>query len=136
MFCLHPSPGSVAVAIGIAGLPTVVRQVRAAFVSERAKDCVLAAKATGTGRCRIAVWEILPNRFGPILVRSTLALGGAVSESAGLALLGLSGQPDVAEWGDNAALGGERVSHRARRGDCLDGAGVNLISDSLRQRWR
>jgi|GEM_PF-2267799 ABC-type dipeptide/oligopeptide/nickel transport system permease subunit len=58
MFCLHPSPGSVAVAVGIAGLPTVVRQVRAAFVSEGAKDCMLAAKAAGAGRWRIAVWEI------------------------------------------------------------------------------
>jgi len=48
----------VAVAVGIAGLPTVVRQVRAAFVSEGAKDCMLAAKAAGAGRWRIAVWEI------------------------------------------------------------------------------
>ena len=100
MFCLHPSPTSVAIAVGIAALPTVVRQVRAAFVSEGAKDCVLAAKrpwardggGSRRGRfCRIC--------FGLILVLTTLTLGGAVLESAGLAFLGLSGQPDVAEWG-------------------------------------
>ena len=46
---LAPSPTSVAIAVGIAGLPTVVRQVRAAFVSENAKEYVLAAQATGAG---------------------------------------------------------------------------------------
>jgi ABC-type dipeptide/oligopeptide/nickel transport system permease subunit len=55
---LPPSPGSVAIAVGIAGLPTVVRQMRAAFVSESAKDYVQAARATGAGRLRIAIREI------------------------------------------------------------------------------
>src|SRR5437762_1742951 len=58
---LTPSPTSVAVAVGVASLPTVVRQVRAAFLSESAKEYTLAARAIGAGRLRIAVVEILPS---------------------------------------------------------------------------
>lgn len=96
---LAPSPTSVAIAVGISILPTVVRQIRAAFRSEHAKDYALAARAAGAGRTRIAVREILPNCVGLILVMTSLSLAGAVLESAGLAFLGLSGQPDVPEWG-------------------------------------
>jgi peptide/nickel transport system permease protein len=96
---LTPSPTSVAVAVGIASLPTVARQVRAAFVSEGVKDYVSAAQAMGAGRWRVAVVEILPNCTGLILALTALTLGGAVLEAAGLSFLGLTGQPDVAEWG-------------------------------------
>ncbi|MCX7826777.1 MAG: ABC transporter permease subunit, partial [Verrucomicrobiae bacterium] len=37
---MPPSPQSVGLAVGIAGAPVMVRQVRAAFLAERAKDYV------------------------------------------------------------------------------------------------
>ena len=139
---LPPSPTSVTIAVGIASLPTVVRQVRAAFVSEGAKEYVLSAQATGAGRWRIAALEILPNCVALILVLTTLTLGGAVLESAGLAFLGLSGQPDVPEWG--MMLREERSTLRIAPWLCVaPGLAItwtvlafNLLSDSLRQRWR
>jgi len=132
---LRPSPGSVAVAVGVAALPTVVRQVRAAFVAENAKEYVLAARALGAGPWRVAVVEILPNCAGLILVLTTLTLGSAVLESAGLAFLGLSGQPDVPEWG--AMLRDEQSTFRTAPWLCLaPGVAIawtvlafNLISD-------
>ena len=137
---LAPSSTSVAIAVGIAGLPTVVRQVRAAFVSENAKEYVLAAQATGAGRWRIAVTEILPNCAGLILVLTTLTLGSAVLEAAGLAFLGLSGQPDVPEWG--MMLREEQSAFRIAPWLCIaPGLAItwtvlafNLLSDGLRQR--
>ena len=96
---LKPSPSSVAVAVGVASLPTVARQVRAAFLSEGAKEYVLAARAAGAGSWRVAAVEILPNCAGLVLALTALTLGGAVLEAAGLSFLGLTGQPDVAEWG-------------------------------------
>lgn len=139
---LTPSPMSVAIAVGISSLPTVVRQVRAAFVSEAAKDYVLAARATGASRWRIAAMEILPNCTGLILVLTTLTLGGAVLEAAGLAFLGLSGQPDVPEWG--MMLREEQSTFRIAPWLCIaPGLAItwtvlafNLVSDGLRQRWR
>jgi ABC-type dipeptide/oligopeptide/nickel transport system permease subunit len=138
---LPPSPTSVAIAVGISSLPTVVRQVRAAFVSESAKEYVLAARATGAGRWRIATLEILPNCAGLILVLTTLTLGSTVLEAAGLAFLGLTGQPDVPEWG--MMLRDEQSTFRVAPWLCIaPGLAItwtvlsfNLLSDGLRQRW-
>jgi peptide/nickel transport system permease protein len=137
---LDPAPGSVAIAVGIAGLPPVARQVRAAFLTESAKDYVLAARATGAGRWRIAAREILPNCAGLILVLTTLTLGGAVLESAGLAFLGLAGQPDLPEWG--LMLREDFAVFRTAPWLCIaPGVAIawtvlafNLISDGLRRR--
>jgi peptide/nickel transport system permease protein len=139
---LTPSPTSVAIAVGISSLPTVVRQVRAAFVSEAAKEYVLAARATGAGQWRIAALEILPNCAGLILVLTTLTLGSAVLEAAGLAFLGLSGQPDIPEWG--MMLREEQGTFRIAPWLCIaPGLAItwtvlafNLLSDGLRQRRR
>ena len=137
---LRPSPTSVAVAVGVASLPTAVRQVRAAFLSEGAKEYALAARAMGAGRWRIALVEILPNCAGLVLVVTTLTLGGAVLEAAGLSFLGLTGQPDVAEWGMmlRENVGAFRVAPWL----CIaPGVAIawtvlafNLISDGLQQR--
>ena len=135
---LRPSPASVAIAVGVAALPTVVRQMRAAFLSECAKDYVLAAHAMGAGRWRIAAVEILPNCVNLILALTALTLGGAVLESAGLAFLGLSGQPDVAEWG--MMLREERSAFRIAPWLCIaPGIAIawtvlafNLISDGIK----
>ena len=139
---LAPSPTSVAVAVGIASLPTVVRQVRAAFLSEGAKDYALAARAVGAARWRIALVEILPNCVGLMLVLTTLTLGGAVLEAAGLSFLGLTGQPDVAEWG--MMLREDVSAFRIAPWLCVaPGVAIawtvlafNLISDGLQQRRR
>lgn len=139
---LTPSPISVAIAVGISSLPTILRQVRAAFVSENAREYVLAARATGAGPWRIAVLEILPNCAGLILALTTLTLGGAVLEAAGLAFLGLSGQPDIPEWG--MMLREEQGAFRIAPWLCIaPGLAItwtvlafNLLSDGLRQRQR
>lgn len=139
---LTPSPTSVAIAVGISSLPTVVRQVRAAFLSEAAKEYVLAARATGAGRWRIAALEILPNCAGLILVLTTLTLGSAVLEAAGLAFLGLTGQPDIPEWG--MMLREEQDTFRIAPWLCIaPGVAItwtvlafNLLSDGLRQHRR
>ena len=137
---LTPSPTSVAVAVGVASLPTVVRQVRAAFLSESAKEYTLAARAIGASRWRIALVEILPNCAGLILVLTTLTLGSAVLEAAGLSFLGLTGQPDVAEWG--MMLREDIGAFRIAPWLCVaPGVAIawtvlafNLVSDGLQQR--
>ena len=47
---MKPSPVSVTIAVGISNLPAIVRQVRAAFFAESAKQYVLAARAVGAGQ--------------------------------------------------------------------------------------
>ncbi|MEI6083739.1 MAG: ABC transporter permease [Verrucomicrobiota bacterium] len=137
---MKPSPTSVTIAVGIANLPAIIRQVRAAFFSEGAKQYVLAARAVGAGQWRVAVIEILPNCTSLILALTTLTLGSAVLEAAGLAFLGLSGQPDVAEWG--MMLREEGRAFRVAPWLCIaPGLAIawtvlafNLISDGLQKR--
>lgn len=139
MTVLPPSPASVAIAVGVASLPTVARQLRSAFIAEGAKEYVLAARAMGAGRWRIVVREVLPNCAGLILVLATLTLGGAALEAAGLAFLGLSGQPDIAEWGMMLREG--QSAFRVAPWLCVaPGLAItwtvlafNLLSDGLRQ---
>jgi ABC-type dipeptide/oligopeptide/nickel transport system permease subunit len=139
---MTPSPTSVTIAVGIASLPTVIRQMRAAYLSESAKPYVMAAQSVGAGRMRIALVEILPNCATLILALTTLTLGSVVLEAAGLAFLGLSGQPDVAEWG--MMLREEGAAFRVAPWLCIaPGLAIawtvlafNLISDGLQQRRR
>jgi peptide/nickel transport system permease protein len=111
-------------------------------LSEQAKPYVLAARAVGASQWRVAVLEVLPNCWPVILAVTTLTLGSAVLEAAGLAFLGLSGQPDVAEWG--MMLREEGRAFRVAPWLCIaPGLAIawtvlafNLISDGLRGRSR
>jgi peptide/nickel transport system permease protein len=138
---LSPSPRSVALAVGIAGAPVMVRQIRAAFLAERARDYVQAARSLGASRWRIATREILPNCAGVILVTVTLQLGGAILETAGFSFLGLSGQPDVPEWG-NMLRQEYAVFRTAPHLMIVPGVAIawtvlacNLLGDGLRDRF-
>jgi peptide/nickel transport system permease protein len=129
---------SLIIAVGIAGIPTVVRQMLAAFLSERAKDYVLAARSVGAGSTRIAFREILPNCLALLLVLASLQLGTAVLESAGLAFLGLSGEPDVPEWGlmlqreQSEIFTAPRLVIAPGVAIAVTVLGFNLLSDGLR----
>lgn len=140
MTILPPSPGSVAVAVGLASLPPVARQVRAALLSELAKDYATAARAVGAGSGRVVWVEALPNCVPLIFAMATVTLGSAVLEAAGLAFLGLAGQPDVPEWG--AMLREERSLHVLAKAPWVVLApglaivwtvlGFNLLADGIR----
>lgn len=140
MTVLPPSPGSVAVAVGVASLPAVVRQVRAAVLTELGKEYVTAARVAGAGRWRVLWREVLPNCMPVLVAMGTVTVGSAVLEAAGLAFLGLTGQPDVPEWG--AMLREERSLHVLAQAPWVVVApgvaivwtvlGLNLLADGVR----
>lgn len=91
---------SVMIAIGVGGVPIVARLMRGTILSERERDYVPAARAIGVKPVRLMLRHILPNSIGPVLVATTLAVGGAILDAAGLAFLGLGpNDPSVPEWG-------------------------------------
>jgi peptide/nickel transport system permease protein len=91
---------AVMIAIGVGGVPIVARLMRGAILSERERDYVTAARAIGVKPVRLVLRHILPNSIAPVLVATTLALGGAILDAAGLAFLGLGpNDPSVPEWG-------------------------------------
>jgi peptide/nickel transport system permease protein len=74
--------------------------VRATFLTLREKDFVVAANCMGASNLRIMGRHILPNTVGPIIVASTLEMGYAIMEEAGLSFLGFGIQPPTPSWGN------------------------------------
>ncbi len=96
---LGPSLINAMIAIGIVGIPTYARVVRASVLSEREKEYVIASRINGSSNTRLMFKVILPNAATPIIVQSTMGFASAVLEAAGLSFLGLGAQPPTPEWG-------------------------------------
>ena len=96
---LGPSLFSAMTAIGIVGIPTYARIVRASVLAEREKEYVIASRINGSSNMRLMFAVILPNCASPIIVQATMGFASAVLEAAGLSFLGLGAQPPTPEWG-------------------------------------
>ena len=74
-------------------------------ISPREQDFVMAANCVGSPNLRIMIRHILPMALGPIIVESTLEMGWAIMEEAGLSFLGFGIQPPTPAWGSMVAEG-------------------------------
>lgn len=79
----------IIIAISVVNWVFYARTARGSTLSEREKDYVDAARATGMGAPAIMVKEILPNIFAPIIVIATVRIAHAIILEATLSFLGL-----------------------------------------------
>jgi len=135
---IGPGIDNVMVAISIVMVPQYARLVRASVLSIRETDYVEAARALGAGECRILWRSVLPNCTAPLIVQSTLSLGTAILDAAGLSFLGLGAQPPTPEWGAMLS-GGRELLLKAPWVMTFPGLaiftvvlGLNLFGDGLR----
>lgn len=96
---LGPGLVNAMIAISLVNLPHFVRLTRAAVMTERAKDYVVASKVAGASRLRLMFLTILPNCLAPLIVQATLAFSAAILDAAALGFLGMGAQPPTPEWG-------------------------------------
>lgn len=96
---LGPDLYNAMIAIGIVGIPTFARIVRASVLAEKEKEYVIASRINGSSSFRLISKVILPNCATPIIVQATMGFASAVLEAAGLSFLGLGAQPPTPEWG-------------------------------------
>ncbi|KQV68303.1 ABC transporter permease subunit [Rhizobium sp. Root1220] len=96
---LGPGLLNAMIAISIVNQPHFVRLTRAAVMSEREKEYVVASRVAGAGTFRIMFKTILPNCLAPLIVQATLAFSAAILDAAALGFLGMGAQPPTAEWG-------------------------------------
>lgn len=87
------------IAISLANIPALARTVRAAILTVRDQDYIEAARAVGAGKWRMIIRHMIPNAMGPIIVRATLHLAGAITTAAALSFIGLGVAPPTPEWG-------------------------------------
>jgi peptide/nickel transport system permease protein len=102
---LGPGLRNAMIAIGIVYVPHYARVVRGAVLSVRARDYVEAARALGARDGRIMVQHVLPNTLAPVIVQTTLNVGTAIIDTAGLSFLGLGTQPPTPDWGNMLSAG-------------------------------
>jgi len=86
--------------IALVGWTTVARLVRGATLSMKTREFVRAAEALGATAPRIMLVHILPNIVSPIIVATTLSVGGIILLESVLSFLGLGIQPPLPSWGN------------------------------------
>jgi peptide/nickel transport system permease protein len=102
---LGPNLRNALLAIAILGIPFYIRLVRAEVLTLRSADFVSAAMTIGTPSWQILTRHLLPNIVSPIIVTSSIHIGGLILEAGGLSFLGLGAQPPSPEWGAMVASG-------------------------------
>ncbi len=88
-----------AIAISISGIAGNCRMLRATALSIRSQEYVEASLACGATNMRVILSHVIPNCLAPIIVDSSLRIGGNIMMISGLSFIGLGVQPPIPEWG-------------------------------------
>jgi peptide/nickel transport system permease protein len=96
---IGPHAWVIVAAIALSTAPRIARVARGAALPVVERDFIAASEAMGVPRWRIISSELLPNTLGPLMVEATLRLTYSIAVIAALAFLGLSPDPNGANWG-------------------------------------
>lgn len=96
---LGPGVFSLALAIGLSSVPVFARLFRAASLSLRRREFVLASQSLGATDARLLLRHIVPNTASLMVVQGSISLAEAILIASGLSFLGLGPQPPTPEWG-------------------------------------
>ena len=126
------------IALGIGGVAGSARMMRVSFLKLRKSEFIDAARAIDCSDGKIIVKHMIPNAFAPVLVSTTMGIGGTIMSAAGLSFLGLGVQAPTPEWG--ALLSGGRNFIRKAPWLCIFPGvfimvlvlSLNLLGDGLR----
>jgi peptide/nickel transport system permease protein len=96
---LGPSLTTATVALGIGGVPLIIRVARSEALRLRELDFVAAAVADGASDLELLRRHILPNAVNALLVQATVAVPAAIIGEAILSFLGLGVRPPTPSLG-------------------------------------
>jgi len=94
-----PHAWVIVAAIALTTAPRIARVARGAAQPVVERDFIACSEAMGVPRWRILSGELLPNTLGPLMVEASLRLTYSIALIASLAFLGLSPNPNDANWG-------------------------------------
>lgn len=100
----------IIIIVSLFGWTTAARLVRASALAVREREFVRAARALGASDLRIMATHILPNVLSPLVVATTLAVGGVILVESVLSYLGLGINPPTPSWGGMLTNAQETVS--------------------------
>lgn len=104
-------PGLLTVILAISSLHwlPMARIVRGQILQIKEQEFVLAAKTLGASPSRLIGKHLIPNVIGPIIVRLTFSIPGAIFFEAFLSFIGMGVPQPLASWGTLAATGQKAI---------------------------
>ncbi|SDR62363.1 peptide/nickel transport system permease protein [Rhizobiales bacterium GAS191] len=90
----------IVVIISLVDWTSIARLVRAATLSVKERDYILAARASGAGSIYVMATHVLPNIVTPIIVAFTLTVGRVILFESVLSFLGFGIVPPTPSWGN------------------------------------
>jgi peptide/nickel transport system permease protein len=96
---LGPSSQNAMIALAVISWVPYARLVRGEALAVKQREYVQAARAVGVSTFRIIFRHVLPNCLAPVIIQSTLGVGGAILAATSPSFLGLGAQPPTPEWG-------------------------------------
>lgn len=143
--CVSVSLGSgvwqTALAISVGTIPIIARQLRGSTLLIHDQEYIEAARSFGESNAKIILTHVIPNTLAPIIVQTSLYLGGSIMAIAGLSFIGLGVQPPTPEWGNILNNGLDNIFEFATRWHVivfpalfiiLTMLAFNLLGDGLR----
>jgi peptide/nickel transport system permease protein len=97
------------IVIGVTSWPGLARLVRAEVLSLKEREFILVSKMMAVSNIKIFCVHILPNIISPLMVYSSLAIGGAILTESALSFLGLGVQPPMSSWGQILTSGKDYI---------------------------
>jgi len=138
---LGPSGGNAMLAIGIFNIPVFTRVARGSALSLLQRDFVLAARAAGKSRARIAFEHVLPNLSDQLIVQGAIQFSLAILAEAALSYVGLGVQAPEPSWGRMLSEAQTYVflspllAVAPGLAIVIAVLGLNLIADGLKRRF-
>ncbi|MFZ1395988.1 MAG: ABC transporter permease [Candidatus Promineifilaceae bacterium] len=129
------------IALIVFGWMGYARLLRGDILSNKERDYVLAARASGAKDTQIILRHVLPNAIFPTLVFLSLDMGAIVLSFAALSFLGVGVEPGYADWGQIVSFARDWILTLDKHwyivlfpgvALLLYGLGWNLIGDALR----
>ncbi len=91
---------NIIVALALVSWPYVTRLTRSQVLSLKEQEYITAARSLGATDAALMFRHILPNLLTPVIVYTTLSIGGVILSEAALSFLGLgSGNQSQPSWG-------------------------------------
>lgn len=135
---LGASVVNVIIALSIATMPHTARIVRASVLVVREREFIEAARALGASELRVLCRHVLPNAFGPLIVRLTYVFATAILAEAALSFIGVGPPPPAPSFGSIIAQGRDFITEAPwitifpGLAIIVSVLGLNLLGDGLR----
>lgn len=123
---LGPSVTNVIITLSLTRWVTFGRVARAATLTTREREFVLAARALGCNHVRLLAHHIVPATLAALIVVATVEVGLVIVAEASLSFLGLGTPPDQPSWGLIVANGRAYIN-TAWWISTMPGAALSLI---------